>query len=74
MEKIMKIHRNVNNKTIAKNLKSIFKKNVIPLQEIIVFFIKNFNKKKPPYGFFAPMSNLTKMPFWTSQFGPDYFD
>jgi hypothetical protein len=24
--------------------------------------------------FLAPMSNLTKMPFWTSQFGPDHID
>jgi len=31
-------------------------------------------KKHPPYGFFAPMSNLTKVPFWTSQFGPNHFD
>ncbi len=23
-------------------------------------------KKKSPYGFFAPMSNLTKVLFWTS--------
>jgi hypothetical protein len=26
-----------------------------------------------PYGFFVPMSNLTKVPFWTSQFGLDHF-
>jgi hypothetical protein len=44
------------------------------LQEITASFTKNFNKKKPPYGFFALMSNLTKMPFWTSQFGLDRFD
>jgi hypothetical protein len=42
-------------------------------QEILVFFIENFSKKNP-YGFFAPMSNLTKMPFWTSKFGPNHFD
>jgi hypothetical protein len=27
------------------------------------FLIGNFGKKNPPYGFFAPMSNLTKVPF-----------
>jgi len=43
------------------------------LQEILVFLIENFSKK-PPYGFFGPMSNLTKMPFWTNQFGLDHFD
>jgi hypothetical protein len=43
------------------------------LQEIIVCFTRNFGQKTPPYGFFASMSNLTKMPFWTSQFGPNHF-
>jgi hypothetical protein len=38
------------------------------------FFDREFWLKKPPYGFFAPMSNLTKVPFWTSRFGLDYFD
>jgi hypothetical protein len=36
--------------------------------------IGNFGQKTPPYGFIAPMSNLTKVPFWTSRFGPDHFD
>jgi hypothetical protein len=31
-------------------------------------------KKNPPYGFSAPMSNLNKVPFWTSQFGPNHYD
>jgi hypothetical protein len=44
------------------------------LQEIPAFFTKNFGPKNPPYGFFAPMFNLTKVPFWTSQFGVDHFD
>jgi hypothetical protein len=39
-----------------------------------LFLIGNFGKKTSPYGFFAPMSNLTKVPFWTSQFGLDHFD
>jgi hypothetical protein len=38
------------------------------------FFDKKFWSKKPPIWFFAPMSNLTKVPFWTSHFGPNYFD
>jgi hypothetical protein len=40
----------------------------------MVFLTENFGKKTPPYGFFAAMPNLTKVPFWTSQFGPDHFD
>jgi hypothetical protein len=44
------------------------------LQEITTFLTRNFGQKNPPYGFFSPMSNLTKMPFWTSQFGPSHFD
>jgi hypothetical protein len=44
------------------------------LQEITTFLTGNFNKKNPSYGFFAPMSNLTKVPFWTSYFGFDNFD
>jgi len=36
------------------------------LQEIMIFFIDNFGQKNLPHGFFAPMSNLTKMPLWTS--------
>jgi hypothetical protein len=43
-------------------------------QEILIFLTRNFSEKNPPYGFFAPMSNLTKVPFWTSGFGPDHFD
>ncbi len=46
----------------------------LPLQEIPTFFTKSFGKNNPRYGFFAPMSNLTKMPFWTSWFGPKHFD
>jgi len=34
-----------------------------PLQEIMVFLIGNCSKNKPPYGFFAFMSNLTKVSF-----------
>ncbi len=26
------------------------------------------------YGFFAPMSNLTKVPFWKNHFGPNNFE
>jgi hypothetical protein len=48
--------------------------NLGTLQEIMTFFTKNFNKKNPLYGFFAPMSNLTKVPFWTSSFGLNRFD
>jgi hypothetical protein len=44
------------------------------MQEILAFLTENFDKKKPPYGFFAPMSNLTKVPFWTGQFRPNHFD
>jgi hypothetical protein len=44
------------------------------LQEITTFFTKNFGPKNPPYGFFAPMSNLTKVPLWTNHFGFDHFD
>ncbi len=44
------------------------------LQEITIFLTKNFDQENPPYGFLAPMSNLTKVPFWTSRFGPDRFD
>jgi hypothetical protein len=58
---------------MAKILKSILKKKkVTPLQETTTFLIENFGKKPPPYGFFAPTPNLTKVPFWTSQFGPDF--
>jgi hypothetical protein len=49
-------------------------KKVTPLQEITTFLTKTFGKKKPPYGFLAPISILTKVLFWTSQFGLDYFD
>jgi hypothetical protein len=38
------------------------------------FLPRTLVKKNPPYGFFVPMSNLTKMPFWISYFGPDNFD
>jgi hypothetical protein len=44
------------------------------LQEITIFCTMNFDLKKTPYGFFAAISNLTKVPFLTSGFGPDYFD
>jgi hypothetical protein len=44
------------------------------LQEITTFSTENFKYKKPPYDFFAPMSNLTKVPFWTRNFGLDHFD
>ncbi len=44
------------------------------LQEITTFFTMNFGQKNPPYDFFAPMFNLTKVTFWTSQFGFDHFD
>jgi hypothetical protein len=37
-------------------------------------FAKNFDKKSPPYGFFAPMSNMTKVSFWISYFGLNHFD
>jgi len=40
----------------------------------MVLLIGNFGQKNPPYGVFAPMSDLTKVPFWTSQFGPNRFD
>jgi hypothetical protein len=40
----------------------------------MAFWMKNFNKKNPPYGFFALMSNLTKVPFWTNRFKFDCFD
>jgi hypothetical protein len=43
-------------------------------QKIMIFLIENFGQKNPPYGFFAPMSNLTKVPFWKYQFGLNYFD
>jgi hypothetical protein len=46
----------------------------ISLQEIMAFMTENFGQKKPPYNLFAPMSNLTKMPFWTNQFGFNRFD
>jgi hypothetical protein len=44
------------------------------LQEIMVFFIRKFGQKNLPYCFFAPISNLTKMSLWKSQFGPNHFD
>ncbi len=34
-----------------------------PLQEIMVFSLGILIKKNPPYGFFAFMSNLTKVSF-----------
>ncbi len=34
-----------------------------PLQEITIFFIRKYGKKYPSYDLFAPMSNLTKVPF-----------
>jgi len=34
-----------------------------PIQEIMLFCIMNFSQKNPPYGFFAPMYNLTKISF-----------
>ncbi len=40
----------------------------ISLQETLVFF------KNPSNMVFAPMSNLTKVPFWTSRFGPNHFE
>jgi hypothetical protein len=46
----------------------------MPLQEIMAFFTKNFGLKNPSYDFFGLMSNLTKVPFWTSHFGPNHFD
>jgi hypothetical protein len=46
----------------------------IPLQKIMAFVIGNFSQKTLPYGFFAPISSMTKVPFWTSHFGPDCFD
>ncbi len=39
-----------------------------------LFFIEKFGQKNPPYGLFAPMSNLTKVPYWTSQLKLDHFD
>jgi hypothetical protein len=59
------------NKKMSKLKPKVFFKS---LQEITIFLTENFNQTNPPYGFFAPMSNLTKVPFWTSQFGPNYFD
>jgi hypothetical protein len=47
---------------------------MISLQEIMGFLIGILVKKNPPYDFFAPMSNLTKVPFWTIQFGPNRLD
>ncbi len=44
------------------------------LQEITTFFNKEFQFKKPLIWFFAPMSYLTKMPFWISHFGLDHSD
>jgi hypothetical protein len=38
------------------------------------FLLLGILVKKTPIWFFAPMSNLTKVPFWISQFGPDCFD
>jgi hypothetical protein len=49
-------------------------KQVETLQEIMTFFTKDFNQKSLPYGFFTPMSNLTNMSFWTSQFRLNHFD
>jgi hypothetical protein len=46
----------------------------ITLQKIMVFLTENFGLKKKPYGFLAPMSNLTKVPFWTNQFKHKHFD
>ncbi len=53
---------------------NILLRGVSSLQEIQVVLTRNFSQKPPPYGFFAPMSNLTKVPFWTCRFGPDHFD
>jgi hypothetical protein len=44
------------------------------LQEITIFLTNNFDQKNLPHGFFAPMSNLTKVPFWKSRFGPNRSD
>jgi len=40
----------------------------------MTYLTGSFNKKSPPYGSFAPMSNLTKIAFWISHFGPIHFD
>jgi len=44
----------------------------MPLQETTTFFIRDFSQKNLAYDFFAFMSNLTKLPFWTSQFGSNH--
>jgi hypothetical protein len=45
-----------------------------PLQEITIFLIGKFGQKYPSYDLFAPISNLTKVPFWTSHFKLGHFD
>jgi hypothetical protein len=54
-------------------LQPILEVKSLTLQEILAFLTGNFDKKIIPYDFFAPMSNLTKVWFWTSQFGLDHF-
>jgi len=60
--------------TQASSLLDLVHSGVCALQEILAFLTQNFSKKNPPYGFFAPMSNLTKVPFWKGRFGLDHFD
>jgi hypothetical protein len=45
-----------------------------PLQEITIFLTRNFGQKNLSYDFFAPMSNLIKVPFLTSHFKLNHFD
>jgi len=38
------------------------------------FFLLKELVTPPPFGLFAPLSSLTKMPFWTNYFGAIHFD
>jgi len=54
-------------KTYIFNLCKHYKKSLFFLLGILV-------KKIASYGFFVPMFNLTKVPFWTNRFGFNHFD
>jgi hypothetical protein len=63
---------------VCENIQNLFKMLMIfffgSLQKIMTFLTRNFSRKNPSYGFFTPMSNLNKKPFWISCFGLDHFD
>jgi len=62
------------NKNLRVKIKNIYFNLCKHYEKSLFFLLGILVKKFASYGFFAPMFNLTKVPFWTNQFGLNHFD